>query len=248
MKKFIVVLASICLVFGAVGNAAAYFDYNLTSPQSSLGLSIYNPNTNVENGYDLGTLGGGLDLAAQGQVLFTGVDVSDTAATVALYSANMAWQSTFGLTTETATGVNSSNLVGFKNAVRDVFNFGYGHDDPSVTVDAATQGAKTANNLFQYFGNYQGIVSGGNSLLQPNLSDLATDGFVDIFVYVYDGITLNKGFDATTDYAATITIFGQDMNGYEAGDVVLNAVPIPGALVLVCTGLLGMLGITRKRA
>lgn len=234
MKKVLVILAAMFLVFSVVGNAAADFTYG---PQSSLGLSVYNPSTNVETGYDLGIIGNGLDLDYHGYL--TTIDVSDTDATVALYSATQAWDFYVGLTNDGTAPALGGGATQFQSAVSGIYSIGYQGAASPVTVSASDP--KTANSLFQDFGNYLGVVQGGNPLWQPSLAPLASGDIVEIFLYEYNGVTLNTGFDPATDYAATLYING-------AGDVYLNAVPVPGALVLICTGLLGALGIKRRKA
>jgi hypothetical protein len=230
MKKLFSVLASICLVFTVAGNAAADFTYGATS---SLGLSIYNPVTGVETGYDLGV---GLDLTQQ-DLTITNIGAIDSDATVALYSTTSNFQSFFGITADTTPGISSSNIVNFQNTVRDVFNIGYLNGGSPVTI--ATSNPKGASSLFGDLGNYKGLVSGGNPSYQPNLND----GSEVIYLYQYDGVDLNKGFDAATDYAAIIEIQSD-------GDVVLNPnpVPVPAAVWLLGSGLLGLIGIRRKNS
>jgi hypothetical protein len=92
MKNLICAALVTLLSFALAGNAAAEYEYGATS---SLALSIYNPATGVETGYDLGV---GVNLAQQ-NVRLGSVEVSDTDATVALYSAAIGYQSFFGLTT-----------------------------------------------------------------------------------------------------------------------------------------------------
>lgn len=233
MKKFVTILAAICLVFAVAGNAMADFEYGATS---SLVMSIYNDATNVETGYDFGVV---IDLNTQN--LFLGnVDVSDTNATVALYSCNSNYQSVFGLTVDTEAG-GIGNPMQFWNATRDIWNFGYQNGASPVTIEASDP--KSASTYFGTTGTYQNVVAGGSPYMQPTLNPLASQDHFDIYLYVYNGNVLDTGFDPATDYAATVRVFAN-------GDVVLNAspVPVPAAVWLLGSGLLGLIGIRRKNA
>jgi hypothetical protein len=88
MKNLICAALVTLLSFALAGNAAAEYKYGATS---SLALSIYNPATGVETGYDLGV---GVNLAQQ-NVRLGSVDVSDTDATVSLYSTTTDYQNVF---------------------------------------------------------------------------------------------------------------------------------------------------------
>ncbi|GAB6907107.1 hypothetical protein JCM12296A_29430 [Desulfosarcina cetonica] len=183
---------------------------------SSLTLSVYNEATNVEIGYDLGIIGAGLSLSAVNQVVGgVTIDVSDTDATVALFSTNTLYYSWFGLTTETTPGISTSALSNFNSGVRSIMNSGYLNGDSPVEIAASAP--KSASSIMGDNGSYCGIVYGGNPALQPNLNGIADDGHVDIFLYQYDLLTLNTGADPSTDYVAVIRIKAD-------GSVVLNPI------------------------
>lgn len=228
MKKVVVFLAAVCFSVVFAGNALADFIYGANS---TLALSVYDEATTIETGYDLGIIGDGLDLSYEGYL--TTIDVSDLNATVALYSTNTAYSNWFGLTVETTPGMAISALSNFNSAVRSIWNVGYANGDSPVTI--ATTNVRSASTLLSDTGSYAGIVSGGTAAYQPSLSAL-TNGDLYIYLYQYDLATLNQGFDASTDYAATL-IIQQD------GDVFLNGtgaeVPVPAAAWLLGSGLLG---------
>lgn len=245
MKRVISVIAGLCLVLGVAGNAAAAFTYG---SQSSLCLSIYNPSTGVETGYDLGV---GVDLTQEyvDFGLTTTVNVGDTDATVALFSANSMYQQFFGITADVATGVSTSTLTQFQSSVQGIFNIAYMNGASPVTI--STTEPKSANGLFSNFGSYQGFVSGGNPDLQPNLNALATDAYMDIYLYEYDvnmstgAVELNKGFDQTTDYAAALRIASDGSLTLHSN---VSAIPVPAAIWLLGPGLIGLIGIRQRRA
>jgi hypothetical protein len=230
MKKFIVVLATICLAFGAAGNALAYFDYGANS---SLTVSVYNATANTETGYDLGILGVDFNLTDSIANLAT-VDVSDLASTVSVYSTNTAYGNTFGITASTSPGVAAPTILSFNSAVRDIWTTGY-RDATTNTISIPASDPKSASTIWGDAGNYKGFVSGGNPSLQPNLAALGTDEFVDIYLYSYDLTT--PGDTGVLRINST-------------GQVDLNpsAVPVPAAVWLLGSGLFGLIGIRRRNA
>ena len=64
-----------------------------------------------------------------------------------------------------------------------------------------------------------------------------------MYLYTFPGGVLDTGLDANTDYAGVIRLNSD-------GSVVLNpsAVPIPGSILLLGSGILGLFGIRRKKA
>jgi hypothetical protein len=241
MKKLFSVLAALCLVFAVAGNAAADFTYGANS---SLALSVFNYDTNVETGYDLGIIG--VDFALADQNIVLGNVAIDTGATALLYSTTTAiygrgkHETFFGLTVEDTPGVVSSQSSA-NSQMRDVWSVSYLNGASPVTVAASDP--KAAGNLLKDTGSYGGLVLGAYPALAPNMGVLATESVMDIFLYHYEGSVLDKGFDSATDYAAVVSIF-------DNGDVVLNSnpVPVPAAVWLLGSGLLGLIGIRRKNS
>jgi hypothetical protein len=230
MKRLAVLLTAICLVFAIAGNAAADFTFGANS---SLALSIYDP-TGDETGYDLGLIGAGLDLTATNQSLGSVTVTSGNY--VALYSANSDYTSFYGLTDPGAPGINSSGIVSFQNNIRGIWNMAYENGASPVTIESSN--FRSANTRLGTAGAYGGIVPADAA------TPIILDGSdLDIYLFQYDGITLNTGGDATTDYVAKLRITSD-------GDVVLNPedtpVPVPAAVCLLGSGLLGLVGIRRK--
>ncbi|BBO68368.1 hypothetical protein DSCA_22980 [Desulfosarcina alkanivorans] len=209
MIRYLVGLAALFLVVTVAGNAVADFTYGANS---SLTLSVFNEATNVEAGYDLGLIGVDFTLNQENLILGT-VDVSDLGAGVALYSATSAWQTFVGTTVETAPLISTRNIASQQNACRDIW-LNYGDVSPA---SVAASGLKTANTYFAD-GSYANFVTGNGG--QPALAPLTTESHIDIYLYQYDGGTLNKGLlDPSSDYAAVIRIT-------DGGSVVLNPAPV----------------------
>lgn len=261
MKSVFRFFLAFALVVGLAGPAMADFNYGANS---SLVLSTYtplgwqrgnddNPEDNevisenpfampngdgIEIGYDLGVVGVDFQLSDQ-NVLLGNIDTSYPGMAAALYSVNSDWQSFIGLNTQTATGINPSQVANFTNTTQDIWNFGYSKGASPVTI--AADDFRSAERRFGHDGSYGGFVAGSDPSMQPFLAPLAVDSFFDIFLYQYDGLDLNKGADDTTDFAAFVRV-------YDTGDVVLNPVPVPAAAWLLGSGLLGLVGLRRRNA
>ena len=239
MKRLFSLLTGTLLVFLIVGNALAGFEYGAQSP---LTMSVYNEVSNVETGYDFGIV----DLSQQwtGQKLGT-VDVSDTDSTVSVYSTDTAYGATYGLTVAINPGQSSSNILGFNSGVRDIWLFGYENGDSPVTIDATK--VKSCDYIFKSNGIYSGIVAGGNPTYQPSLDPLKTDDYFDIYLYQWDLTTSIKGYDESTDYAALLRI---DTNGNVNifSSAATSAVPVPGSVCLLFSGMVGLIGLRRRNS
>lgn len=231
MKKLFSVLAALCLVFTAAGSALAAFDYGA---DSSLGISITDKNT-VEFGFDLGVLGADFLLTDTDVTLANAGDLNYVGDFVGIYTGTSEYEVAFGLGIDTTPTISGSNIQNFINGVRDVFNFGYDNTSPFTLTAPAAQGTKSYTNKLSG-GNYGGLLTGALPSYEVELD--FTGGFSDVYMYEYDA--MNNAWDYGT------------IRLYADGSAVLNPtsnpVPVPAAVWLLGSGLLGLIGIRRRNA
>lgn len=227
MKKIITLIAGICLVFGVAGNATAAFDYGT---DSSLVLSITDKDS-AEMGYDLGTLDVDFNITDQQVMLANAGTIDLTVGNfVGIYAATSDWEFTFGLKEGITPEISTSNMANMGNGYQAVMGL-YGHDASAVAVSATDFNSYTTR---LSGGQYSGLIPNSGPDFEITLDDMAANGYVDVAMYQYLAMTdtFNEG---------TLRI-------WEDGSVELNAVPVPAAVWLLGSGLLGLVGIRRKRA
>lgn len=233
MKKLLVSMLAAFMIFAVAGTAAAFAPGNLT-------VVIYNETTN-EIGIDLGDVTA-LDLTTpQIQVAgpgawnaadFGGLDAADML--VGAFALDSAYNSYFATTSDVATGYSAPGFGTFINNVTNVIN-----TFNAFPIHAATQNKSydlsmnSGSNAPGYYGGINPVISVGEANLDAPV--------VDMYLYKYDTAgTLIEG--ATTEYQ---TIIRFD-TAAQTITLVNSEVPVPGAIILLGSGLLGLVGIRRK--
>lgn len=257
MKKTVAILLALAVVFCAVGQAAA-----ANFAGNDVVLNVYNDDlTGNVIAVDLGLSSGwGVNetVAAAGTVNLIDLNGSWAGASMGIYQGAESWENTtfmaYATTKTTAPDYNNSGLNGFYEGAKTLNSTAQAATSGDVAVyahDGGTTGtydkALGANGSMATLNSFD-FASGAASL-----ATLIADGFVDMYLYNFrsDFDYGSFGFVATplpgagTDYAAVIRLNSD-------GSVVVNpttsAVPLPGALVLFASGIVGLIGIRRKNA
>lgn len=233
---------AVFLTVAVAGQAMAYFEDNHVT------MFAYTLGGN-EVGYDLGDTAS-IDFTAVHNVLAPAGTfdwLAETGATdlgavnVGIYagsgSAYEAWFVTTLANTEPV--ISMPNVNNFWNGITAI----RGHYGTDTRKDSGTYDVPGSYGQAMGAGGSYGAFHGGDIALgELNLADAS--GLSDLYLYrfTYPGtgsvLTLDPG--ATTLHKAAIDI-GLD------GSVTLNPVPIPGAAILLGSGLLGLVGIRRRK-
>jgi hypothetical protein len=91
-------------------------------------------------------------------------------------------------------------------------------------------------------GRYAGLILPANEETEADMSLLETQGYVDLFLFNYLRVLSTA---TTVNPSVPVAVIRMMADG----SVVMNpTVPLPGSLILLSSGLLGMVGIRRKNA
>ncbi len=245
MKKVFALGVTGLLMLGTASQASAYFeDGNLT-------MSVYDTAVQKkEMGIDLGAI---TDLSAQNVTLVSGLDFTGwdrTSGGIGIYAENgdtVTYQLEGWFATTSSTGITPfddgsfTTAFDFTGKVRGAqyqYNLADANHNGIGTIPVENASGYNSNLNITSPGGYSGLNNGAVNreakLLAPGQE------YVDMYLYHF-----------TTDADWNIVQVG---SSYEAviqlqadGDVVLNPVPVPGAIWLLGSGLAGLAGIRRRK-
>lgn len=252
MKKYFGIILAAMLMVGAAGQAMAYF-----ADTTHLVRVVFNRNGQVEVATDLGftaanlaatapnanlAVGGGAAAFNVGMVTGAGSMADLWVAYFAMDTANQAW---LAGTSPIVAGARKGTGL-FTNVSNIDFNYNQlGGATGTVVLPQSAANAYTS--LFNAttlggYGNYVNQTSDLQFGTEVSLANLAAaDGFIDQTLYYFSAANTASTGVATVTLRTLVDANG---NGY----TVINpsAVPIPPSVLLLGSGLLGMIGIRRK--
>lgn len=271
MKKTVALAVAGLSLLGAAGQASAYFEEN------HLTQVFYNKDFN-EVIVDLGTIGTNFNLTDKNKVLAAAGTVDFGMAGVASWSAlsmgfygdntdlNLTGYSQYSATTSQVTPVYTQNF-GTMDSFDQMADWigSNARNNWGAAVSPVVSYALASNPISYYAkmnasgktnGTYAGQLEVG--FAEGKLASLDAGGYVDMYLYHYG--TDMDNFLATGDPAYLYTLLpNSDGSNYAVlrlnadGSTILNPtssseVPLPGAMLLFGSSLLGLFGIRRKEA
>jgi hypothetical protein len=242
-KKFLGIIAAAVLILGFAGQSMAAMTNN------QLYRIVYTTTGTVEAITDLGTIGGEINLSAQGTIVGGGTAAFNRAQfgtgteynnlRVAYFASNntsstdYAWAT--GNTTRLARGI-SQYQTGFSATSNYYSGLTEGH---TLLGDKDTQGSYYRSMDFNgtTLGSFNGLSATG--LGEVSLGALATTGYTDQTLYYFTSLT--SGVEGVP--AAMIRTMAN-------GSTIVNPnpVPVPPGVFLLAPGLLGLIGLRKRFA
>jgi hypothetical protein len=242
-KKFAVAAAAAALCLGVAGNALAAFEYGELT-------RIYydNVTANKEVGSDLGLTSnllatGGSNLNAISLVAGKGFDLSTSKVGYFSYDTNTAMLYISGAAGLTNYKVNDT--TGLETALASVI------DNYSLKQDGNTMAITTSWSYFKQLdkggvtpGQLANSATGGN--VDASLASLVSASSLTQSLYAFD-LSAGIGNILGTEVAKIITN-ADGSTTIAALDTNTTATPIPAAFYLMGSGLMGLVGLRRKKA
>ncbi|RJP81735.1 MAG: hypothetical protein C4522_05025 [Desulfobacteraceae bacterium] len=253
MKRILAILVTVALVVCGAGQAmAAYFDnnnlvlvaYNWSDNEVAVDLGDYNT---VDYGVTGQTLAaaGSVNLGQFGAAVDSWDDLHLGIMTAYRTTNPTVYHFVLGTTQDSTATINPGSKASFYTASGNVHLLNRGEGTQVSVNSASDMNSYTKNLDNQAYGQMAGFNTFNADAAGPSLSALLTDGFIDMYIYEYD---LNGVLVAGNgvDYQGIIRLNADGSVVTVAGNS--PVVPIPGALVLFASGLVGLIGIKRKNS
>lgn len=244
MKKTFSTLFAALLVFAVVGQASAYFE---AGTLTQVAYVADDTEAATDLGIDLATYdfaNASNDTVANGTLSLTQFPTTNNwgDVQVGIWGVSDGY-GYFATTSETAPTIGERKFASFNGAASTANgNYAvYGENPVTAPTSVSTSYSTLFNSNQTTPGQYAGL-NLDNAVGEANLADLATQGYIDMYLYKVDG-TGRSAVLASEDYLAVIRVTA-------AGDTIVNpnAVPVPAAVLLFGSGLLGLIGFRKRNA
>lgn len=253
MKRILPLLLAVMLVFGLAGQASAAFE----DTQLIGVLYGYEAGGGAMNQYllDLGSMdsitGNSIDVGTTDFAMLYGAVVGlDTTFGAGLFDPNT-YAAMVGVAENASPGLTGSQFTGFTTAYTNAFSGFAGSVDNTLTLEDFTADPNSFAARFDFIldvtddnagdpaGSFANWTSPGNTI---SLAGLAT---APEFLYLFEASGTNPEISALDGLtASSIPAIQISADG---SMVSFTPVPVPAAVWLLGSGLIGLLGIRRKR-
>lgn len=243
MKKLVGFVAAGVLMFGLAGQAKAAFT------DGDVIRVMYDASTGVEIATDLGSAA---SLTSASNLSTATVNLSQFGSTATwsqvnvAYFGNVAGSNTAYVASATAPVAAGSLYSSFSGAVTSIEGVYAGNGGTSTTANADgyyTQMNGSGLNV----GTYSNFIPGVNNEL--NMNSLGTSPQDDLYSIAVTSHV--SGRNTTYTYVTTdLMTLNTTLNGNVAGTIInegTSATPVPPSLLLMGSGLLGLIGVGRRK-
>lgn len=241
MKRFAIVLVAALLVFGVSNTASANFYAGILGTFSEVGIDLGDSSnslteTTVENIFNINAIGDTFD----GDSALSDLTIGGWSSEVTLIGRDYLYEAYFATVRGTTADDVTMNLASW-----DTFN----------TLNMYVEGKTFTDGFYvdeAWNMTVSGLLNNGNyaCLTTKVVAGITLDGLAVGNDIVMDIWSFNNGSTLATDsddtVASTNWTLTYSLNESGMVSATLSEVPVPGALILMITGLLAAVGVRRK--